>query len=45
MMEISPERGVLFSSAVIAVGLVMVVALMGATVILWSMGAAPQFVS
>lgn len=45
MMEISAERGMLFASAVIAVGLVMVVALMGATVILWSLGAGPQFVS
>jgi hypothetical protein len=45
MMGISKERGFLFSSAVLAVGLVMLVALLAATVILWSMGAGPVFTS
>lgn len=41
MMGISKERGFLFSSAVLAVGLVMLVGLLAATVILWSVGAGP----
>ncbi len=41
MMGISKERGFLFSSAVLAVGLVMLVALLAATVVLWSMGIGP----
>ncbi|MFT4928694.1 MAG: hypothetical protein ACI8WB_004814 [Phenylobacterium sp.] len=44
VLDIPKERGYLFASAMIAVGLVMTVALMGATVILWSMGAMPVFV-
>lgn len=43
MMGISKERGFLFSSAVLAVGLVMLVGLLAASVILWSMGAGPAF--
>ena len=43
MMEISMERGFLFSSAVVAVGLVMLVAVLAGSVILWSMGFAPAF--
>ncbi|MDX1488624.1 MAG: YIP1 family protein, partial [Acidiferrobacterales bacterium] len=45
MMGISKERGFLFSSAVLAVGLVMLVGLLAASVILWSMGAGPAFTS
>ena len=45
MMEISEERGFLFSSAVLAVGLVLLVALLAATVILWGFGLEPTFVS
>jgi hypothetical protein len=44
MMEISEERGFLFSSAVLAVGLVMLVGLLAASVILWSSGIGPVFV-
>jgi hypothetical protein len=45
MMGISKDRGFLFSSAVLAVGLVMLVGLLAASVILWSMGASPVFVA
>ena len=43
MMGISEDRGFLFSSAVLAVGLVALVALLAATAILWGMGLEPQF--
>jgi len=43
VMKVPEERGFLFSSAVIAVALVALIAIMGATVILWDMGAAPTF--
>lgn len=43
MMEITEERGFLFSSAVLAVGLVMLVGLLAASVILWSSGIGPVF--
>lgn len=45
MMDISQERGFLFSSAVLAVGLVGLVAMMAVTVILWDIGAGPRFVN
>jgi Yip1 domain len=45
MMGISKERGFLFSSAVLAVGLVMLVGLLAASVILWGIGVGPAFVS
>jgi hypothetical protein len=41
--DMSEERGFLFASATVAVGLVLMVALLGATVILWELGAAPVF--
>ncbi|MEZ5527964.1 MAG: Yip1 family protein [Gammaproteobacteria bacterium] len=41
--EMPKERGFLFASATVAVGLVLTVALLGATVILWEMGAMPVF--
>lgn len=41
MMGISKERGFLFASAVMAVGLVMLVGVLAATVILWDIGIAP----
>jgi hypothetical protein len=44
MMEISPERGFLFSSAVLAVGMVALVCALAATAILWGSGFAPQFI-
>ncbi|MDZ7685075.1 MAG: Yip1 family protein [Gammaproteobacteria bacterium] len=43
VMEIPEERGFLFASAMVAVGLVMTAALLGATVILWQFGAMPVF--
>ena len=43
MMEIPPERGFLFSSAVMAFGLVTLVALLAMSVLLWSSGFGPSF--
>lgn len=43
MMGISRERGFLFASAVLAVGLVMLVGLLVTTVILWDLGVGPMF--
>lgn len=44
VMGIPEERGFLFSSAVVAFCLVILMVIMGGTVILWDMGAAPSFV-
>jgi hypothetical protein len=44
MMEIDNERGFLFSSAVLAVGMVALVVVMVSMAILWFNGFAPQFV-
>ena len=38
MMKVSQERGFLFASAVMGVGLVMLVGVLAATVVLWDMG-------
>ncbi len=43
MMEIPPERGFLFASAVLGVGLVMLVGVMAASAILWSWGVGPTY--
>ncbi len=43
MMEIPQERGFLFASAVLAVGLVALVGLLVSTVLLWSFGLGPSF--
>ncbi|MEE8387133.1 MAG: Yip1 family protein [Acidiferrobacterales bacterium] len=43
MMGVSEDRGFLFSSAVLAVGLVMLVGLLATSVILWSAGIGPVF--
>ena len=43
VMRIPPERGFLFSSAVMAFGMVALVAMLAVTVILWSQGFAPSF--
>ena len=43
MMGISEERGFLFSSAVLGVGLIAFVALLAITAILWGMGLEPRF--
>ena len=44
MMDVSKDQGFLFSSAVLAVGLVALVCMMAAMAILWGNGFAPQFV-
>ena len=44
VMNIPEERGFLFASAVVAVSLMALIIIMGATVILWDMGANPTFV-
>jgi hypothetical protein len=43
VMNVPPERGFLFASAVIAVALVGVVAAMAATALLWNAGAEPVY--
>lgn len=45
LLEIPEERGFLFASAVLAFGLVTLVALIIVTVLLWGHGLAPTFVS
>jgi hypothetical protein len=42
MMSVNQERGFLFASAVLAVGLVMLVTVLGAMAMLWSMGIGPE---
>jgi hypothetical protein len=44
MMEIDEDRGFLFSSAILAVGMVSLIVMMVAMAILWFNGFAPQFV-
>ena len=43
MMEIPPEKGFLYSSAVLAVGLIALVALLATTALLWGLGLQPVF--
>lgn len=43
LMGVPPERGFLYASAVFAVALVSFVALLGATVVLWDLGPAPEY--
>lgn len=43
MMEIPEERGFLFASAILAVGLVALVGLLAATALMWGLGFAPAF--
>lgn len=43
MMEISKERGFLFSSAILTVGLIALVGLLVVTVSMWSFGLGPGF--
>lgn len=45
MLDIPEERGFLFASAVLAFGLVALVAMIAVTVLLWGHGLAPTFVS
>lgn len=44
MMEVDEARGFLFSSALLGVGLVAMVAILAATVILWGLGFGPAIV-
>jgi len=43
VMDIPEERGFLFSSAILAIALVILICLMVGSVILWEYGAAPEF--
>jgi hypothetical protein len=43
VMNVPPERSFLYASAVFAVALVAFVALLGATVVLWDLGPAPEY--
>lgn len=43
MMQISQERGFLFGSAVLAFGLVTLVAMLAVTILIWGAGFAPAF--
>lgn len=43
MMEISPERGFLFASSLLAVGMVALVAMLAATAFIWGCGLGPKF--
>jgi len=43
VMNIPKERGFLFSSAVLAIGMVIIICLMVVSIILWDFGAAPAF--
>ena len=45
IMDIPKAQGLVFSAALMAVGLVGIVGMMVVTIILWDMGAAPVFVS
>ena len=44
MMQIPTERGFLFATAVLAVGLVALVGLLASTVVLWGFGLGPAFI-
>lgn len=45
LMKIPEDRGFMFASAVLTVGLVMFVALLAISVVIWSMGIGPVYVS
>lgn len=45
VFDIGKDQGFIFSSSVVTVGLVMLVAMLAVTVILWGFGLAPQFSS
>ncbi|BAP41109.1 YIP1 family protein [Pseudomonas sp. LJDD11] len=42
-MNVSAEEGFMFSSSILSVGLVVLVAIMAFTVVLWGLGAGPQY--
>ncbi len=43
LMKIPPEKGFMFASSVLTVGLVMMVGMMAITVIIWAVGVGPVF--
>ena len=43
IMQVPPERAFLYAAALFAVALVAFVALLGATVIIWDLGASPEY--
>jgi len=43
MMEVSTDRGFLFSSAILTVGLIALVGLLAVTVSMWSFGLGPGY--
>lgn len=45
MMSIPEEKGFIYSSSVVTCGLVMLVGIMAATVVLWSMGLGPEYMA
>jgi len=45
MMNIPEEKGFIYSSSVVTCGLVLLVTLMAATAMMWTMGFGPEFIS
>lgn len=45
LMKIPEDRGFMFATAILTVGLIMFVALLAITVVIWSMGIGPIYVS
>lgn len=45
LMKIPPERGFMFASSILTVGLVMLVALLAISVVIWSIGVGPEYMS
>ena len=45
LMRIPADKGFMFASAVLTVGLVMFVALLAISVVIWSMGIGPVYVN
>ncbi|MFE8072641.1 Yip1 family protein [Marinobacteraceae bacterium S3BR75-40.1] len=45
LMRIPPERGFMFATSVLTVGLVMLVGLLAISVVIWSMGIGPVYTS
>ena len=45
VMNIDPDEGFLFSSSILAVGLVVLVAIMAFSVIVWGLGIGPTYIS
>lgn len=45
MMNIEEEKGFIYSSSVVTCGLVLLVSIMAASAVIWSMGFGPEFIS